>query len=459
MRPFLLALLLVAAGWAGCLSDDGDDGGPERGAPGDVDGDSVPDAQDDDVDGDSILNGEDDDIDGDGILNADETSALAFAAPTMIVAACDGCYEPAVAVDDQGRVFATGGAGFASIGVSTDGGATFTVKPAPTPPDELPVVGAERGSSGDDVVQVAPWGWLYYSRLFSDTGGIAGGGLHLAASEDGGETWIMNQFMQLRTDPVSRSFTADRQWYAFDGDQTVYLLFNCGASATICMRRSDDRGMTWGLPVDVVLPADHTFPSPAGFPAVGPDGTILVAYFGDPRVLREPDTGDATGARSIKVAASSDGGETWRQSTAYTHPGLQDGTSGGGWPEATILADGTWVAGWSGSDDVLNFVTSTDAGASWTDPVSYTPEQTGGASHPWMRPRPDGGFDAVWFGSGPSVQAGRFDGDATLLAHATVPEEGGGQSDYSFFDHTADGRIAVAYLTPDGDFRYAVTNV
>lgn len=378
-------------------------------------------------------------------------AAFAFGAPTTIVAACDGCYEPAVAVDGQGRVFATGGSGFSTIAVSLDEGATFTAKPAPTPPQALPL-GTE-GSSGDDVVQVSPWGWLYYSRLWSDTGGIAAGGLHLAASDDAGDTWRINQFMQVRTDPLSRSFTADRQWFAFDGDQTVYLLFNCGASATICVRRSDDRGETWGMPVDVVLPVDHTFPSPAGFPAVGPDGTLLVAYFGDARI------DSSTGARSIKVASSFDAGATWRQSTAYTHPGLQEGTSGGGWPEATILADGTWVAGWSSSDDVLHFTTSVDEGATWSGPVSYTPDQTGGASHPWLRPRPDGGFDAVWFGSGPTVQAGRFDGQATLLERATVAEEGGGQSDYAFFDHTPDGRVAVAYLTPDGDFRYAATVV
>lgn len=385
----------------------------------------------------------------DGAASDDPAAAFAFLPSTMIEAACSGCYEPAIAVDQAGRIFATGGANFEKIGVSVDDGLTFTVKPAPTPPGPLPT-GFE-GSSGDDVVQVSPWGWLYYSRLWSDTGGIAAGGLHLAASDDGGDTWLMNQFMQLRTDPTSRSFTADRQWYAFHGNETVYLLFNCGASAAICMRRSDDRGMTWGPPVDVVTPVDHTFPSPAGFPAVGPDGTIVVAYFGDPR----PDT--STGARSIKVAASSDGGRSFRQSTAFTH-GLMEGTSGGGWPEATILADGSWVAGWSTSDDRLWLAVSTDAGVTWADPVVYSPEQTGGSSHPWLRPNVDGGFDAVWFGSGPSVQAGRFDSNATMVARTNVTEEGGGQSDYSFFDHTPDGRIVVAYLTPSDDFRFAVTN-
>jgi hypothetical protein len=382
----------------------------------------------------------------------DARMPLAFL-PGSNVTVCDGeCFEPAVAVDQQGRVFAIGSSGrMDGVAVSTDGGATFTVKPWPPLANPLPGIEGEAGSAGDDVVQVAPWGTLYMTRLYSDTGGIAGGGIQLVASDDAGDTWTLNQFVQVREMPLSRSFTADRQWLAFDGDATVYLVFNCGASALICSMRSDDRGETWSASTNVVTPLDHTFPSPAGFPAIGPDGTILVAYFGDPRA-------DAsTGARSIKVASSTDGGDTWRQSTAYTHPGLQEGTSGGGWPEATILADGTWVAGWSTSEDLLMFTTSSDQGATWGEPLVLTPEQTGGASHPWMRARQDGGFDAVWFGSGPKVVAGRFAADLTFEL-ANLTEEGGGNSDYSFFDHTPDGRIAVAYVRPDGSLAYAVTN-
>jgi hypothetical protein len=387
----------------------------------------------------------------------DETVPLAFLPSTNVTVPCGdpcaaaapcagGCFEPAVAVGADGRIYAAAHR-VDGVMVSSDGGATFTHSAVPYPDTPTPQYAS---GASDDVVQVAPWGWVYYHELWSDTGGIAGGGIHIAASEDGGVTWPLNVFVHVREMPLSRSFTADRQWLAFDGDSTVYLVFNCGLSSLICAMRSDDRGVTWSPSTNVVTPVDHTFPSPAGFPAVGPDGTILVAYFADPR----PDT--STGARSIKVASSTDQGQTWRQSTAYTHAGLDEGTAGGGWPEATILVDGTWVAGWSTSDDRLWFTTSSDQGATWGEPVILLPEETGGASHPWMRPRQDGGFDAVWFGQGPSVVLGRF--STNLSYELASMGEGGGESDYSFFDHTPDDRVAVVFVRPDGGLSLVLSN-
>ena len=376
-------------------------------------------------------------------------TALALLPGTNVTEPCDanGCFEPAVAVDAQGRIYAAAH-GVDGVMVSTDGGATFTHRAVPYPSSPTPQFA---GGASDDVVQVAPWGEVYFHELWSDTGGIAGGGIHIAASPDGGETWPTNVFVQVREMPLSRSFTADRQWLAFEGDSTVHLVFNCGASALICHMRSDDRGKTWTPSTNVVTPVDHTFPSPAGFPAVGPDGSLLVAYFGDPRA------DGSTGARSIKVAFSKDRGDTWSQHTAYTHAGLQEGTAGGGWPEATILADGTWVAGWSTSEDLLYLTTSSDQGATWGEPLVLPPEQTGGASHPWLRPRQDGGFDAVWFGSGPSVVLGRFTANLSYEL-ATLAQEGGGNSDYSFFDHTPDDRVAVVYVRPDGGLALTLSN-
>lgn len=409
--PFVLVVALV--GWSGCLDD----------SPGPLE----------DV--------------------VDEALPPLALLPSTHAAECSGsgCYEPAVAGDAQGRIYAIGSSvRMDGVAVSTDGGATFTLKPWPRLANPLPAIEGEQGSAGDDVVQIAPWGTMYMTRLYSDTGGIAGGGIQLVASEDGGDTWSLNQFVQLREMPTSRSFTADRQWLAFDGDSTVYLLFNCGLSATICLTRSDDRGVTWAPARDVVLPIDHTFPSPMGFPAVGPDGTLVAAYFADPR----PDA--STGARSIKVAATRDGGQTFTQHTAYTHP-LDEGTAGGGWPEATILADGSWVAAWSTSEDLLYVVRSTDSGASWGEPLVLSPEETGGASHPWLRPRADGGFDAVWFGQGPSVILGRFTAGLSYEL-ATLAEDGGGNSDYAYFDHLPDGRVAVAFVAADGTLRLTLSN-
>ena len=71
------------------------------------------------------------------------------------------------------------------------------------------------------------------------------------------------------------------------------------------------------------------------------------------------------------------------------------------------------------------------------------------------RPRADGGFDAVWFGSD-HVVLGRFTADLEPT-FVTMAEEGGGGSDYSYFDHTPDGRVAVAYVRPDGTLALAIT--
>jgi hypothetical protein len=352
---------------------------------------------------------------------------------------CPGCFEPAAAVDAQGRVFAAAHR-LGGVAVSADGGETFVVKPVPPPASPSP----RGGGASDDEIQVAPWGSVYYTELWSDGGGVAGAGVHVAASDDGGDSWPVNVFVQAREMPTSLAFTSDRQWLAFDGDATVYLVWNCAASLVICSLRSDDRGATWGTVVPVVTFAEHSFPSPAGFPAVGPDGTLLIPYFSDPRADGQ------VGARSVRVASSTDGAQSFRQSTAYTAP-MDGGSTGGGWPEATILADGSWVASWSDETDTMWVAVSRDKGASWdADPVDQS--LTGGPvfGHPFLRPRAAGGFDAVWFGAD-NVTAGRFDGGGALVELAVVPAAGGGHSDYPFFDHGPDGSIAVPFVTPDGN--------
>jgi hypothetical protein len=402
-----LAVLLV--GWSGCFGDalsPSDDPGPSRGA----------------------------------------AAAFAFLPATPAVLPCDGCFEPASAVDQQGRIYLAAHR-VENVAVSTDGGQSFTVKPVPDPPSPT-----DQGSgASDDVVQVAPWGEVFYHELWSDSGGILGGGIHVAGSFDGGDTWPTNVFVSVRTMPTSRAFTADRQWLAFHGDATVYLVFNCGLSVDICLMESSDRGLTWSEARNVVLPVDHSFPSPAGFPAVGPDGTLLVPYFADPR-------SDGTlGARTVRVSSSSDGGRTWTPSTVFTHP-VEAALTGGGWPESTILVDGTWVASWSDANDAMWVAVSHDEGANWEAGTRDSAMTGPIGGHPFLRPRQDGGFDSVWFGE-KGVGAGRFDREGTLLSVALSADEGGGYSDYPFFDHDAQDRVVMPFIGPDGNgLHVAITN-
>jgi hypothetical protein len=214
---------------------------------------------------------------------------------------------------------------------------------------------------------------------------------------------------------------------------------------------SNDRGATWSESRNVVLPVDHSFPSPAGFPAVGPDGTLLIPYFADPRADGE------LGARSIGLASSKDHGRTFQQHVAYTAP-PEAALTGGGWPESTILVDGTWIASWSDPADSMWVAVSHDEGETW-DATSIDQSETGPVGgHPFLRPRKDGGFDAVWFGD-KGVGAGRFTRDGVLRGVALSPDEGGGYSDYPFFDHDALDRVVMPFITPDGNgLRIAITD-
>lgn len=383
------------------------------------------------------------------------SAALEFRPSLDVLNPCADCYEPAIAIDPWVRVF-TAANNLGGIGVSLDGGQTVHVQPVPPPASPLDFTGYPGGAS-DDVVQVAPWGTLYYTELWSDGGGIAGAGVHVASTDDAGTTWKTNVFVQLRTQPGSRAIISDRQWLAFEEPNTVHLIFNGLVSLLIYDMVSHDGGATFADPVVVAHPIDHSYPSPEGLPFVDPDGYIVVPYWTDP--LPPESAAVSVTAQGVGLSFSNDGGQTWRASKVYQHGGTE-GSSGGAWPAATFLANGTWVAGWDTRDDRLWLSFSEDKGASWSDPLVIRAETTQGTSHPWLKGRADGGLDVLWFSrneTGPVVRLGRLDPGGGFLA-IQIDDQGGGNSDYPFFDHTADGRVAVAYMRGPNLLRVAFTN-
>src|SRR5205085_1917721 len=117
-----------------------------------------------------------------------------------------------IAVDQAGTVYV---AGFRQPGlmVSSDQGQSYAVVAPPPFPSASPLA----GSGSDDLVQVAPWGEMFFTRLmteaFYNTPGI-----QVAGSFDAGKTWATNVFVHPRTVPGSTGIASDRQWLAFDGD-------------------------------------------------------------------------------------------------------------------------------------------------------------------------------------------------------------------------------------------------
>jgi hypothetical protein len=359
---------------------------------------------------------------------------IPFQPAVVATADCARCIEPTIAVDHQGRIFV---AGFRQPGImaSSDNGQTYAVVAPPPFPSPSPLA----GSGSDDLVQVAPWGELFFTRLMTESF-YNTPGVQVAGSLDGGQSWTTNVFVHPRTVPGDTAFVSDRQWLAFDGDSRVYLVYNSGASVTETVVRSDDRGATFGSPVIAVTTADHTFPSPAGMPSVGLHGELVIPYFITPR------TDGNIGAHGLGVAVSSDGGLTFTNDQVYQHESL---ATGAGFPDSIALSNGTFVVAWSTNDGSAWFAFSSDGGKTWPDPLQIAPDVAHAGSYPWMDPRPDGGFDAVWFAGHDTSRVGRFTPDAPIR-FGDMAGKMGGTTDFSTLAHLIDGRAISAFGTGDG---------
>lgn len=293
------------------------------------------------------------------------------------------CYEPTVAVDSQGRIFVAEHSTWNETGPqvvhegmglvrSTDGGATFETVGAPPLPEAAPPT----SYAFDGLVQIGPDGSLYFSAVVADWYNLAGAvyGIQVARSDDGGQTWATNTFVSIAEDHGQATVDADRQWLAFGGPGTVYLTYaHLKAPLGVFIHRSDDRGETWSDASVVANGLERGNGTglrggQAGNPVVDSQGTVYV-----PMTWSTRDSGEL---RSVHVAVSEDGGETWRYHEAFRAP-----RAGSYFPMLTVDGEGRLhLAALSGEG--LMVTTSTDGARSWTDPVMWTEQDP--AAAPWI---------------------------------------------------------------------------
>jgi hypothetical protein len=233
-------------------------------------------------------------------------ASVGFAPAQVAVPKCAfaNCYEPTIASDPQDRLFATDGT-TSDVGVSTDGGATWTSRRPPPMPAGL------TGSQSDVIVQVAPSGRLYYSALIvaQPAGqGFVLEGLQVAWSDDGAATWTGNVHLSPVTG-VHAVFAPDRQWLGFGPGATMYATYNQIPSG-IWLARSDDAGVTWsGWTRAAAFEARLGGIGQSGPPVIDADGRVFVAACAGPAstttlVFRSEDKGKTFTGVDTKVACN-----------------------------------------------------------------------------------------------------------------------------------------------------------
>lgn len=195
---------------------------------------------------------------------------------------------------------------------SFDGGATWknVVLPGWTSSTGGKGVFGQISSFGDPVLAFNSDGSrLYYAGIGG--GGVGGGnsgrsGVAVAVSTDGGAHWSAPRMVSFTS---SNNTFNDKEWLAVAPDGTVYLTwtrfsFNPSKGyreSPIVVSKSTDGGNTWSDWVNVSDPA-HPFDQGSN-PAVGPDGTLYVAYEGS--------AGPGFSQDALIVARSTDGGATF----------------------------------------------------------------------------------------------------------------------------------------------------
>jgi hypothetical protein len=254
---------------------------------------------------------------------------------------------------------------------SSDAGATWR---------RVEVGRAEDGALGNSDVDlaVAPDGTLYFVTMVFDMEGMAGHGIHIGVSRDVGATWKWTRLSETRYD--------DRPWVEVAPNGTAHVIWNDGDGISHAV--SDNRGASW-----TERPKIHDQGGSSHL-AIGPAGEIAV------RITPVSASGFKHHPDADFIAISSDGGKTWRKTTA---PGERQWT----FPHAEVDPLPRWVEpiAWDAAGSLFYLWTdpagvrlarSRDDGRTWQQ-WSIAESKGATAYYPYLVARGRGELAATWF--------------------------------------------------------------
>ncbi len=349
--------------------------------------------------------------------------AAARFAPAVAVSKDAPGAEPVIASLPDGTLFVEGVGSDGTQNVnkvfrSADHGKTWTdVTPA--------ALGEAR--SNDGFLATGNGGTVYASNVFSLT-------LQMYASTDKGDTWtplpvphvpaIMHRHWLL---PVGAStlhlaMEALPPWYLpYVAGQKPPQGFPTSPNEGMWYTRSDDKGMTWTVPVQIDPNVNF---AGQGNMVASADGKFLA-------VLRYEEKQSPRDAPTYEkghwyLILSEDGGSTWQRREAF------DLTSelAAALPTTALDAQGNLYAAWSqetNGTSQLHLAVSRDHGKTWTLSTLAT-GLSGAQAMPWMAARGNGTLGLMWYQASLPGRASKINASWDgVYADLTVPAEGAPQ--------------------------------